>query len=184
MQHTDSLSIPCRQRLTVMDTIICIMDLLYLILHQWVIIDNRCIPMVTRRHLFQLPHSKAGPPLHLTVLSLLLSSMVIINHTHRRRWHTILVSHQILMKEMTINTKDHIITKEITIRVIGVQGMEIIHLGIIRIPCLPIHKVDMQVTTAKTCNHLEVLLIRIGPHETTRVGTGIMVIIRPIHILC
>ena len=188
MQHTDSLSIPYRQRLILMDTAIRIMDLLYLILHPWVIIDNQCLRMVMNpaqdmlqcRHLFQLPHSKADHSLHLTMLSLLLRSMVIINHTLRHRWGTIiLASNQILSKEMTINTLDHIIMKEITIKVVGVvQGMDINHQEIITMLGLIIH---MVVTTAKASN-LE--LIRIGLHETTRVGTGIMVSIRPINILC
>ena len=121
MLHTDSLSIPYRRRLTPMATVTHIMDLLYLILHQWVI-DHQCLPMVMNHtqdtlqcHLLLLPHSKADPSLHLTMLFLLLSSMAIINNTCHPQYPTIIISHQ-----MTINTLHLIIMKEITIKVVGV----------------------------------------------------------------
>jgi len=196
MLHTDSLWIPYRWRLTPMATVTHIMDLLYLILHQWVI-DHRCLPMVTNHtqdtlqcHLFLLPHSMADPTLHLTMLS----SMAIINNTYLPRYHTILISHQILTKEMIINTLDHIIMKEISIRVVGVGIISINPQDIIRTPGLStIRKVHMVVTimmlviitklftTTQTSNHLEP--IRVGLRETIRVETGNMVIIPPINFL-
>lgn len=126
MLHIDSLSIPYRQRLTLLATATAsarIMDLLNLIPHQWVI-DNQCLPMV-------MNHGQATMQSHLAMLSLL----------HNNTPH--LVNNQILTKKVTIIiTLDHIIMKEITIR-----GTETNHQEIIKMLVIIVMKL---VTTAET----------------------------------